>query len=61
MKQEFNVSDLKSLTLFQTLELQSAGGPCQVIINMWETHHQPRTMIPTGIELQKLVLQMGLV
>uniref|UniRef100_A0A3P8RBX2 GP-PDE domain-containing protein n=1 Tax=Astatotilapia calliptera TaxID=8154 RepID=A0A3P8RBX2_ASTCA len=21
-----------------------AGGPCQVIVNMWETHHRPRTM-----------------
>ncbi|XP_038582130.1 glycerophosphocholine phosphodiesterase GPCPD1 isoform X3 [Micropterus salmoides] len=26
----------------------SAGGPCQVIVNMWETHHQPRTMSPTA-------------
>lgn len=44
---------LKTLTLYQTLGLQSAGGPCQVIVNMWETHHQPRTMSPTGIEQQK--------
>ncbi|PWA27793.1 hypothetical protein CCH79_00000177 [Gambusia affinis] len=29
------------------LESKSAGGPCQVIVNMWETHHQPRTMSPT--------------
>uniref|UniRef100_A0A669C3L7 Glycerophosphocholine phosphodiesterase 1 n=1 Tax=Oreochromis niloticus TaxID=8128 RepID=A0A669C3L7_ORENI len=43
-----NVSDLKTLTLYQTLELQSAGGPCQVIVNMWETHHRPRTMSPTA-------------
>uniref|UniRef100_A0A671U3M4 Glycerophosphocholine phosphodiesterase 1 n=1 Tax=Sparus aurata TaxID=8175 RepID=A0A671U3M4_SPAAU len=35
------------------LESKSAGGPCQVIVNMWETHHQPRTMSPTGIEQQK--------
>ncbi|KAG7259511.1 hypothetical protein CRUP_031787, partial [Coryphaenoides rupestris] len=28
------------------LEL-SAGGSCQVIVNKWETHHQPRTMTPT--------------
>ncbi|XP_058469460.1 glycerophosphocholine phosphodiesterase GPCPD1 isoform X1 [Solea solea] len=27
---------------------KSAGGPCQVIVNMWETHHQPRTMSPTA-------------
>nr|XP_020459387.1 glycerophosphocholine phosphodiesterase GPCPD1 isoform X2 [Monopterus albus] len=33
--------------LCQTLELQSAGGPCQVIVNMWETHQHPRTMSPT--------------
>uniref|UniRef100_A0A4W6E1C5 Glycerophosphocholine phosphodiesterase 1 n=1 Tax=Lates calcarifer TaxID=8187 RepID=A0A4W6E1C5_LATCA len=26
------------------LESKSAGGPCQVIVNMWETHHHPRTM-----------------
>ncbi|XP_014861410.1 PREDICTED: glycerophosphocholine phosphodiesterase GPCPD1 isoform X1 [Poecilia mexicana] len=29
------------------LESKSAGGPCQVIVNLWETHHQPRTMSPT--------------
>uniref|UniRef100_A0A3B3YXM3 GP-PDE domain-containing protein n=1 Tax=Poecilia mexicana TaxID=48701 RepID=A0A3B3YXM3_9TELE len=39
------VSHLKILTLYPLLELQSAGGPCQVIVNLWETHHQPRTMI----------------
>ncbi|XP_055362424.1 glycerophosphocholine phosphodiesterase GPCPD1 isoform X2 [Betta splendens] len=33
------------------LESKNAGGPCQVIINMWETHHQPRTMIPTASHL----------
>lgn len=49
------MSDLKTLTLYQTLELQSAGGPCQVIVNMWETHHRPRTMSPTGIDQQKTV------
>lgn len=49
------MSDLKTLTLYQTLELQSAGGPCQVIVNMWETHHRPRTMSPTGIDQQKMV------
>uniref|UniRef100_A0A7N5ZX50 Glycerophosphocholine phosphodiesterase 1 n=1 Tax=Anabas testudineus TaxID=64144 RepID=A0A7N5ZX50_ANATE len=37
------------------LESKNAGGPCQVIVNMWETHHHPRTMIPTGIEQQKIV------
>ncbi|XP_056284047.1 glycerophosphocholine phosphodiesterase GPCPD1 isoform X1 [Pseudoliparis swirei] len=26
----------------------SAGGPCQVIVNMWETHQQPRMMSPTA-------------
>ncbi|XP_024146953.1 glycerophosphocholine phosphodiesterase GPCPD1 isoform X2 [Oryzias melastigma] len=30
------------------LEAKSAGGPCQVIVNMWETHHRPRTMRPTA-------------
>lgn len=30
------------------LESKSADGPCQVIVNMWETHHQPRTMCPTA-------------
>ncbi|XP_013865338.1 glycerophosphocholine phosphodiesterase GPCPD1 [Austrofundulus limnaeus] len=30
------------------LEPKSAGGPCQVIVNMWETHLQPRTMSPTA-------------
>ncbi|XP_068565099.1 glycerophosphocholine phosphodiesterase GPCPD1 [Cebidichthys violaceus] len=29
------------------LQSKSAGGPCQVIVNMWETHQQPRTMSPT--------------
>ncbi|KAM9839947.1 glycerophosphocholine phosphodiesterase GPCPD1 [Aulostomus maculatus] len=33
------------------LESKSAGGPCQVIVNMWETHHQPRTMSPTASHL----------
>ena len=42
--------DLKTLTLYPTLDLQSAGGPCQVIVNVWETHHQPRTMSPAGIK-----------
>uniref|UniRef100_A0A4W6E0P4 Glycerophosphocholine phosphodiesterase 1 n=1 Tax=Lates calcarifer TaxID=8187 RepID=A0A4W6E0P4_LATCA len=40
------------------LESKSAGGPCQVIVNMWETHHHPRTMCPTGIEQQKMVLSV---
>ncbi|XP_068610270.1 glycerophosphocholine phosphodiesterase GPCPD1 isoform X2 [Brachionichthys hirsutus] len=30
------------------LQPKSAGGPCQVIVKIWETHHQPRTMSPTG-------------
>uniref|UniRef100_A0A672HN67 Glycerophosphocholine phosphodiesterase 1 n=1 Tax=Salarias fasciatus TaxID=181472 RepID=A0A672HN67_SALFA len=30
------------------LDSKSAGGPCQVIVNMWETHHHPRTMSPTA-------------
>ncbi|XP_030577161.1 glycerophosphocholine phosphodiesterase GPCPD1 [Archocentrus centrarchus] len=30
------------------LESKSAGGPCQVIVNLWETHHRPRTMSPTA-------------
>uniref|UniRef100_A0A674NRP6 Glycerophosphocholine phosphodiesterase 1 n=1 Tax=Takifugu rubripes TaxID=31033 RepID=A0A674NRP6_TAKRU len=42
-----NVSALKILTFYQTLELQNAGDPCQVIVNVWETHHHPRTMSPT--------------
>uniref|UniRef100_A0A3Q4HW64 Glycerophosphocholine phosphodiesterase 1 n=1 Tax=Neolamprologus brichardi TaxID=32507 RepID=A0A3Q4HW64_NEOBR len=37
------------------LQSKSAGGPCQVIVNMWETHHRPRTMSPTGIDQQKTV------
>lgn len=46
---------MKTLTLYQTLELQSADRPCHVIVNMWETHQQPRTMCPTGIEQQNTV------
>ncbi|KAM7395704.1 hypothetical protein PAMA_007125 [Pampus argenteus] len=30
------------------LESKSADGPSQVIVNMWETHHHPRTMSPTA-------------
>ncbi|XP_034435629.1 glycerophosphocholine phosphodiesterase GPCPD1 [Hippoglossus hippoglossus] len=30
------------------LESKSADGPCQVIVNVWETHHHPRTMSPTA-------------
>ncbi|KAI3364535.1 hypothetical protein L3Q82_011322 [Scortum barcoo] len=30
------------------LESKNADGPCHVIVNMWETHHQPRTMSPTA-------------
>ncbi|XP_038141948.1 glycerophosphocholine phosphodiesterase GPCPD1 isoform X2 [Cyprinodon tularosa] len=30
------------------LQSKSAGGPCQVVVNLWETHHQPRTMRPTA-------------
>ncbi|XP_056284048.1 glycerophosphocholine phosphodiesterase GPCPD1 isoform X2 [Pseudoliparis swirei] len=30
------------------LQSKSAGGPCQVIVNMWETHQQPRMMSPTA-------------
>ncbi|KAK9531801.1 hypothetical protein VZT92_011206 [Zoarces viviparus] len=30
------------------LQSKSAGGPCQVIVNMWETHQQPRTMSLTA-------------
>uniref|UniRef100_A0A8D2ZW00 Glycerophosphocholine phosphodiesterase 1 n=1 Tax=Scophthalmus maximus TaxID=52904 RepID=A0A8D2ZW00_SCOMX len=30
------------------LESKSADGPCQVIVNMWETHHHPRMMSPTA-------------
>ncbi|KAM6992472.1 glycerophosphocholine phosphodiesterase GPCPD1 isoform 2-T2 [Tautogolabrus adspersus] len=29
------------------LESKSARGPSQVIVNLWETHQQPRTMSPT--------------
>lgn len=31
------------------LELQNAGGPCQVIVNRWETHQLPRSLSPSGI------------
>ncbi|XP_034555261.1 glycerophosphocholine phosphodiesterase GPCPD1 isoform X2 [Notolabrus celidotus] len=30
------------------LESKSASGPCQVIVNVWETHQQPRKMSPTA-------------
>uniref|UniRef100_A0A8C6TVQ0 Glycerophosphocholine phosphodiesterase 1 n=1 Tax=Neogobius melanostomus TaxID=47308 RepID=A0A8C6TVQ0_9GOBI len=33
------------------LESKSAGGPCQVIVNMWETHHHPRNMSPAASHL----------
>ncbi|XP_042246504.1 glycerophosphocholine phosphodiesterase GPCPD1 isoform X1 [Thunnus maccoyii] len=33
------------------LESKNADGPCQVVVNMWETHHQPRTMSPTASHL----------
>ncbi|KAK7906787.1 hypothetical protein WMY93_015399 [Mugilogobius chulae] len=33
------------------LESKSAGGPCQVIVNVWETHHHPRIMSPTDAHL----------
>uniref|UniRef100_A0A665V8G5 GP-PDE domain-containing protein n=1 Tax=Echeneis naucrates TaxID=173247 RepID=A0A665V8G5_ECHNA len=28
------------------VNIPSAGGPCQVIVNVWETHHHPRMMTP---------------
>lgn len=31
------------------LELQNAGGPCQVIVSRWETHQMPRSLSPSGI------------
>lgn len=34
------------------LELQNAGGPCQVIVNRWETHQLPRSLSPSGIWFQ---------
>lgn len=46
--------DLKILTFYQTLELQNAGEPCHVIVSVWETHHHPRTMSPTGREPWKM-------
>lgn len=49
-EKRLNVTALKILTFYQTLELQNAGDPCQVIVSVWETHHHPRTMSPTGIE-----------
>ncbi|KAM8832607.1 glycerophosphocholine phosphodiesterase GPCPD1 isoform 2-T3 [Spinachia spinachia] len=30
------------------LQSKNAGGPRQVLVNMWETHQQPRTMSPTA-------------
>ncbi|XP_076016331.1 glycerophosphocholine phosphodiesterase GPCPD1 [Genypterus blacodes] len=33
------------------LESKMADGPCQVIVNVWETHQQPRTTSPTAIHL----------
>uniref|UniRef100_A0A5F8G7L2 Glycerophosphocholine phosphodiesterase 1 n=1 Tax=Monodelphis domestica TaxID=13616 RepID=A0A5F8G7L2_MONDO len=29
-----------------TFKLQTIGGPCQVIVNKWETHLQPRSITP---------------
>uniref|UniRef100_A0A8C0YQT1 Glycerophosphocholine phosphodiesterase 1 n=1 Tax=Cyprinus carpio carpio TaxID=630221 RepID=A0A8C0YQT1_CYPCA len=33
------------------LELQNAGGPCQVIVSRWETHQLPRSLSPSEPEL----------
>ncbi|XP_062406145.1 glycerophosphocholine phosphodiesterase GPCPD1 isoform X2 [Sardina pilchardus] len=34
------------------LENKNAGGPCQVIVNRWETHLHPRALNPTGANLE---------
>ncbi|KAG5276915.1 hypothetical protein AALO_G00111300 [Alosa alosa] len=34
------------------LENKSAGGPCQVIVNRWETHLHPRALNPTDANLE---------
>lgn len=34
------------------LEHKSAGGPCQVVVNRWETHQHPRALNPSGASLQ---------
>nr|AAH85594.1 Si:rp71-81o21.1 [Danio rerio] len=33
------------------LESKNAGGPCQVIVNRWETHQLPRSLSPSEPEL----------
>ncbi|XP_059368161.1 glycerophosphocholine phosphodiesterase GPCPD1 [Carassius carassius] len=33
------------------LESKNAGGPCQVIVNRWETHQLPRSLSPSESEL----------
>uniref|UniRef100_H3BBZ7 Glycerophosphocholine phosphodiesterase GPCPD1 n=1 Tax=Latimeria chalumnae TaxID=7897 RepID=H3BBZ7_LATCH len=32
------------------LENKTSDGPCQVIVNKWETHHHPRFLIPSGVK-----------
>ncbi|KAJ3583054.1 hypothetical protein NHX12_034522 [Muraenolepis orangiensis] len=41
------------------LESKSVGGSCQVIINKWETHGQPRTVTPTESHVKKDDGQFG--
>ncbi|XP_072296231.1 glycerophosphocholine phosphodiesterase GPCPD1 [Eucyclogobius newberryi] len=42
------------------LESKSPGGPRQVIVNMWETHHHPRTISPTAAVLNVDDRQFGI-
>uniref|UniRef100_A0A3B4CPK0 Glycerophosphocholine phosphodiesterase 1 n=1 Tax=Pygocentrus nattereri TaxID=42514 RepID=A0A3B4CPK0_PYGNA len=34
------------------LESKNAGGPCQVIVNKWETHQLPRSLSPSESDLE---------
>ncbi|XP_033846734.1 glycerophosphocholine phosphodiesterase GPCPD1 [Periophthalmus magnuspinnatus] len=42
------------------LESKNAGGPCHVIVNVWETHHHPRTLTPTAAHLNVHDGQFGI-
>ncbi|XP_063079495.1 glycerophosphocholine phosphodiesterase GPCPD1 isoform X2 [Engraulis encrasicolus] len=42
------------------LQHKSAGGPCQVIVNRWETHLHPRALKPSGASLQVNDGQFGI-
>ncbi|XP_076872926.1 glycerophosphocholine phosphodiesterase GPCPD1 isoform X2 [Brachyhypopomus gauderio] len=41
------------------LDTKNAGGPCQVIVNKWETHQQPRSLSPSEADLDITDGQFG--